>query len=81
MARQGYSLHPRNYEVSKGVEVQGESLFEPDLSLSISEIFARSIHLLEDSPYHRSEMPDDVPDVYDDFTDFFETPEEDEPKD
>lgn len=53
-------------------KISGESLTVPDQSMTITEIFQRSIHLLEDSPYHRDELPDDVPDFYGDYTELLQ---------
>lgn len=61
-----------NYEIEPGVVVPGISQFEPDLSLSITDIFERSLQLLQDSPYHLKEIPDEVDEYYDDYTTMLE---------
>lgn len=64
--------HIFNYQVTDGhTFVDEESCFVPDQTLSIEEIFRRALTgALSD--FYQPELPDDVPDYYNDLTDFFE---------
>lgn len=57
------------YKESPAVVVHGESEFIPDQAMTIAQIFERARLGLLNNNVFMNEIPDDVPEFYDDLTD------------
>lgn len=58
-----------SYVESPSIVVQGDSEFIPDQAMTIAQIFERARLGLLNNDVFRNELPDDVPEFYDDLTD------------
>lgn len=58
-----------SYVESPSIVVQGDSEFIPDQAMTIAQIFERARLGLLNNDVFMNELPDDVPEFYDDLTD------------